>query len=124
TSYTGLLDPSRFSMHHMYSMQYTSGPSGSDMLGAYVNTMTYNFKMPMRLTLDLGYFFRPLELRTNKSNIFSNESGNFLVPRVTLDYQPSKNVLMSFQYIYVPSSSLYYSPYNPYSPFLHNSKLP
>ncbi len=102
---TGILDPSRFSMHHTYSLQYSSGSRESNMLGAYINTMTYNFNLPMQLTLDIGYFHQPQALLRSGKQLSGQGNGSFVAPRVQLDYQPSKNVLMSLQYLYVPCSN-------------------
>ncbi len=109
--FSSLLDPSRFNMRHMYMMQYSTGTYGSDMLGAYINSMSYDFKIPMRLTLDLGYFHRPMDLMKDDRKWSSQSSSSFLVPRVKLDYQASKNVFMSIQYMHLPTG------YNPYSPY-------
>jgi hypothetical protein len=45
----GLLDPSRFHMSHAYVAQFISNGTKSDMTGAYINTITYDFKIPLRM---------------------------------------------------------------------------
>jgi len=93
---TGLLDPSRFSMSHSYSMSYMTNGGQSDMLGLYLNHIRYQFAVPLTLQIDWGYAIRPLDIRHPDPNV---KSGNLTLPRIALQYQPTKNTFISFEYL-------------------------
>ena len=107
---SGLLDASRFSMSHSYSMSYMSNGSQSDMLGLYLNHIKYQFSIPLSLQVDWGYAIHPLEMNNPNPNV---KAGNLTLPRVSLQYRPTQNMLLSFEYLDLRGlgSQRSYSPY-------------
>lgn len=113
----GLLDPSRFSMHQSYSMNYWSSGNNSDMTGLYLNRLQYDFRIPLTLQVDIGVFHRPLALINNESSAPGTENQTMTIPRVGLTYQPTKNLFMAFEYYNIPAGySSGFGP-DPFSPF-------
>jgi hypothetical protein len=92
----GLLDPSRFNISHSYSMSYISSGFQSDLLGMYLNHIRYQFSVPLSLQVDWGYVIRPLDANNPDPNV---KAGNFALPRIALQYQPTKNMFISFEYL-------------------------
>lgn len=101
------LNPSRFSMRQSYSMNFASGSYGSTSAGLYLNTVSYRLADPLTLSADVG-FHTPLYSSgafargglSGKSGIQDPSQGSSLVlPRVGLEYRPSKNTTLSLQLI-------------------------
>ncbi len=95
-----LLNPNRFSMHQSYSVNFASGSLGTSSAGLYLNTLSYKLADPLTLSADVG-FFTPLYSSTggfNRGGIQDPRLGSSLVlPRVGLEYKPSKNTTLSLQ---------------------------
>ena len=97
-----LLDPSRFTMRQQSVFSYSSsGMSGSNLMGMYINTMEYRFNMPLTMRLKVAY-------QNNMGSLFGKTSftggqpgvdtGRMFVPSFDLVYQPWKNTSISFHY--------------------------
>lgn len=93
------LNPNRFSMKQSYSMNFASGSFGSSSAGLYLNTLSYKLADPLTLSADVG-FHTPLY----SSGAFARGAGqrnagfqdprlgsSLVLPRVGLDYKPTKN---------------------------------
>lgn len=115
---SSLLDPSRFSMHQSYSMSFISSGNSSDMTGLYLNRLQYDFKVPVTLQVDIGFFHKPMALAGNSETLPGQKNSLLTIPRVGLIYQPSKNFAMSFEYVNQPAG--YGSAVMPYSLFSDN----
>lgn len=59
TTFNSLIDPSRISMHHMYSFTYFTGSGKDGTLGIYTNTMNYRLSDPLSLNINLGLAHQP-----------------------------------------------------------------
>ncbi len=92
------LDPSRFSMHHSYSMSYASIGGKGFTQGLYLNTMTYRFAFPLTVSLQLGIANNPLQ-SANTASILQN---GFFVSGAQVRYQPSKNTILEFNFRQTP----------------------
>jgi hypothetical protein len=101
------LNPNRFSMSQSYSMNFASGSYGSTSAGLYLNTLSYKLADPLTLSADVG-FHTPLYSSgafargglSGKSGFQDPSQGSSLVlPRVGLEYRPSKNTTLSLQLI-------------------------
>ena len=101
------LNPNRFSMRQSYSMNFASGSYGSTSAGLYLNTLSYKLADPLTLSADVG-FHTPLYSSgafargglSGKTGIQDPSLGSSLVlPRVGLEYRPSKNTTLSLQLI-------------------------
>ena len=97
-----LLDPDRFSMKQQTIMSYSSSNmTGGNLLGMYVNTMEYRFKMPLTMRLKVAYQNNMGALIGNRSNTgqrLDMDMGNVFVPAFDIVYQPWKNTTLSFIY--------------------------
>ena len=98
-----LLDPSRFSMHQSYSMNYMSNGQNSDMTGLYLNRLQYDFQVPVTLQVDVGFFHKPMSMAGNMGPAPGEKNALLTIPRVGLLYQPSKNFSMAFEYFNIPA---------------------
>jgi hypothetical protein len=54
-----LLDPSRLTMNHSYSLSYFSGPGGGQSVGMYMNSIGYQIAKPLYIQFDLGIMHNP-----------------------------------------------------------------
>jgi hypothetical protein len=118
------LNPNRFSMHQSYSMSFASGSFGSSSAGLYLNTLSYRLADPLVLSADVG-FYTPLYNSTgsfSRGGFQDPRLGSSLVlPRVGLEYKPTKNTTMSLQLLngqdaYKAYGSSFYDPFvNPWS---------
>lgn len=106
------LNPNRFSMRQSYSMNFASGSFGSTSAGLYLNTVSYRLADPLTLSADVG-FHTPLYSSgafargglSGKSGIQDPRLGSSLVlPRVGLEYRPSKNTTLSLQLLNGPDA--------------------
>ena len=101
------LNPNRFSMRQSYSMNFASGSYGSTSAGLYLNTLSYKLADPLILSADIG-FHTPLYSSgafargglSGKSGIQDpSQASSLVLPRVGLEYRPSKNTTLSLQLI-------------------------
>ncbi|MEO6096184.1 MAG: hypothetical protein ABIW76_10970 [Fibrobacteria bacterium] len=95
-----LANPNRFSMRQSYSVNFASGSFGSQSAGLYLNTLSYKLADPLTLSADVG-FYSPLYSSTgsfSKAGFQDPRMGSSLVlPRIGLEYKPSKNTTLSLQ---------------------------
>jgi len=99
-----LLNPSKFSMSHSYTMSYSSSGGKGTMMGLYMNSMNYRFSQPLSVTVHVGYLHQPFgkadsRLRTSNSAVLSG---------LELTYRPSQNFFLKIEYGTTPFG---YSPY-------------
>ena len=99
-----LLDPSRFTMKHSYTMSYGSGGgmgSGSAM-GMYINTMEYRFNAPVIMRLKVAYQTGSSNLFGGNGSAYNNMSygngGQMYIPSFDIVYQPFKNTTVGIHY--------------------------
>jgi hypothetical protein len=104
------IDPSRFSMQHSYSMSYASMAGHGFTQGLYLNTMTYQFAMPLTVSLQLGMAHNPFE-STNTPSMLQN---GIFVSGAQVRYQPTKNTVFQFNFQQRPyqNSAGYYGMYD------------
>ena len=87
-----LLDASRITWSHSYSVCFFSGGNTSGSLGALNSTMFYEISPKLSLTINLGMLH-------NSGALWGNgDHSATLLPGFRLDYQPSENVHMSVSY--------------------------
>ncbi|MBF0429861.1 MAG: hypothetical protein HQK83_01170 [Fibrobacteria bacterium] len=97
-----LLDPSRFNMSQSYSTTMSYGGGSSHSYGMYLNTISYQLFNPLVLSVDLGLytpFFSTGSYSQSSAWSQQNKLANFVLPRVSLDYKPTKNTHISLHYI-------------------------
>ena len=98
-----LLDLSRITWSHSYSVAFFSGGGSSGSAGLWNTTMNYDISSRLHLAVNLGVLHSPGALWGN-----GDSNADFL-PGFRLDYQPSKNVLMSISFQKVVGYSPYYN---------------
>ena len=98
------LNPNRFSMHQSYSVNFASGSMGSSSAGLYLNTLSYKLADPLTLSADVG-FYTPLYSSVGSAGSFARGiqdprlGSSLVLPRVGLEYKPSKNTTLSLQLV-------------------------
>jgi hypothetical protein len=109
---SGLLDPSKFSMTHSYTLSYLGIGGRGYNQGLYLNTMTYRFSDPLWAQVAVGYLHQPL----GGPGVYGNRLNNkVFIERATVHYQPLKNTLLRIDYRampYNPYANPYYDPYS------------
>ena len=95
---SALLDPSKFSMHHSFSMSYFTMGGTDMMLNTYVNTLNYSFSENLFLTTRLGIMASPYN-NLPGDNALAN--GQFF-GGAELKYLPTENTVISLKFESVP----------------------
>jgi len=100
-----LLDPSRFSMSHSYSLNFGSVGPYSTNHGLYTNTMRYQFSDALRAKVSIGFLHQPFQGQN------SLEIGNKLfVQQAMMQYKPSDKFTVTVDYQAYPAPMM--NPYN------------
>jgi hypothetical protein len=94
----GFLDPSRFEMHHSFSMSYVSFGGGGMMVNTYMNTLDYRFSDKLFLTTNLGIMNSPYNSLAGKSALNQTQ----LFGGAQLTYLPTKNTIISIRFDSTP----------------------
>ncbi|MBN1999040.1 hypothetical protein JW935_15885 [candidate division KSB1 bacterium] len=95
------LDPSRLHIDQSYSVGYMSAGGKGFTQGVYLNTMTYDFKAPLKVALQWGIAHQPTFGMNDTTPMMNN--GPF-VSGALLQYKPLKNVSIELNYQAVPYS--------------------
>ena len=109
-----LLEPSRFSMQHSYSIAYSSVNGYGQTIGLYMNSMKYSFANSLNLNVTIGWVHRPSSV-FSRNNRGVTDYGRIL-PNVQLLYQPSDKFRFEINYESIPGVYSN-SKYNAYTPF-------
>jgi hypothetical protein len=96
-----LLDPSKFSMTHSYSISFLSMGNQAFNEGLYLNTMRYRISDPLSAQVQIGYLHQPLGAWGNSENT----NGVLFVRSATFKYQPSDGLVVRFDYAAMPSTA-------------------
>ncbi len=101
-----------FHMNHSYSMSYMTMGGRGMAVGMYTNSMFYRISDPLDVRLDVSMAHTPHNSFNNNLNDFSG----VFISRAEVNYQPSENFRVQFQYRQVPYGIYGYgSPfYNPW----------
>lgn len=97
------LDPSRVSMQHSYSMGFSSFGGNNYSQGMYLNTLKYQFSIPLTVSVQWGIANQMLP-GLNASPMMSD--GPFLSGAQVL-YKPTKNTVLRLEYQQIPNSYRY-----------------
>ncbi|GAB4181223.1 MAG: hypothetical protein Kow00108_17850 [Calditrichia bacterium] len=107
----------QFNMQHQISTGFTMGGGSSILTNAYINSMMFEFGIPLKVQLDLGIISYPYI-----SNDKLGNPGNQFVGNLKMEYKPFKNMMIGIQLYKGPT--LYYPyemhPYSPASYFFEN----
>jgi len=107
------IDPSKLKFDHSYSLFFSSfGGDQSITQGLYLNTISYQFSIPLSMKLQWGFSHQPFGGGMMNSNLGSQ----IFLSGAELKYQPTQNMVMKLQFYQVPSGYYRMSPYSyPYS---------
>jgi len=100
-----LLDPSRFSMSHSYSLSFGRIGSYSMNTGLYLNTMNYKISNALTTQVRIGFVHQPFG---GNNNLYKVGSKVF-VQRAMMQYKPSDKFSVTVDYQAFPSPMM-----NPY----------
>jgi len=92
----GLLDPERFHMSQSYAMSFFSDGKHSNSAGMYLNTMTYQFSMPISMRLQVGYMHDPSVLFGGPGDALGG--GQLFIPNFDVVVRPTKYMTIQFHY--------------------------
>jgi len=106
-----LMNNSRFSMSHSYSLSVFSLGNQTMNQGLYLNTMSYRISDPLFMQVRVGYLHQPL----GGMEVNPGVNGKLFLQSALLQYKPSDNMTLTIDYQQIPSS--FYSRYSPYSTY-------
>ena len=103
------LDPPRVSMQHAYQMGYSSFGGQNFSQGMYLNTLSYEFSIPLSVSVQWGIANQLLP-GLNTSPMMND--GPF-ISGAQISYKPSKNTVIHLEYRQLPNGygPMYGSPY-------------
>ena len=104
-----LLDPSRLTMNHSYSLSYFSGPAGGQSVGMYMNSIGYQLAKPLYVQFDLGIMHDPGALVGAQGAT----SGARILPNFMLRYNPSPKFNLIVDVRTMPMYNMAYPGYIP-----------
>ncbi len=104
------LDASRLKIHHSYQMNFMSLGGQGVSQALYLNTMVYDFKIPLQVAVQWGIAHQPFG---NSHAASLLQDGPFL-SAAQISYQPSKNLHFQLNYQQVPYR------YHPYGSYYRN----
>jgi hypothetical protein len=116
----GFINPKNFSITHSFNMSVETGGNTSVSLASYTATMNYKILKNMNLSADVTMQYSPYaSIGSNNPAInkdFQSSLNGINLSRVSLDYQPTKNMYISISYINHKNSLYGYDNYynNPY----------
>jgi hypothetical protein len=102
------LDPSRMTMQHSYQMSFMNAGGHGFSQGLYLNTISYQFTLPITMSVQWGIANQPFGNIANNSALLKN--GPFL-SAAQFRYQPKPNMVLQIDYRHMPYS---YDPYGYY----------
>ncbi|MEG8945750.1 hypothetical protein [Rosettibacter firmus] len=103
-----------FKMNHTFDISYqTFGAAGSLALTTYTNSMFYRINDKLNIQADISLVNSPFN---SFGKEFSNKINGLYLSRAQINYKPTENMSITFQYRNIPS---YYYPYNYYSNFYY-----
>lgn len=93
----GLLDFSKLSMRHSYSLSYSSFGGQGLSLGVYTSSLMYKFSDVLDLQTDISLMHSPYSSFGN-----ANDFGGLYLTRAQLNYRPTENMWFQLQFRQVP----------------------
>lgn len=106
---TGILglDLSKLEINHSYSMFFSTFGNNSFTQGMYLNTISYQFSMPLSMKLQWGVTHQPFGQGFQNSNI----GNQFFISGAELRFEPKENMVFKLQFRQIPAGAYYNSPY-------------
>ncbi|MFI5211529.1 MAG: hypothetical protein ACHQIH_01490 [Ignavibacteria bacterium] len=111
----GFINPKNFSLSHSFNMSVMTGGNSSVSLASYTATLSYKVLKNMNLSADVTMQYSPYaSIGSNNPAInkdFQNSLNGINLSRVSLDFQPSKNMYISINYVNLKNSPYLYDNY-------------
>lgn len=99
----GFINPKNFSFKHSFNASVITSGNSTVSLTSYTGTISYKILDNMHLSADVTMQYSPFASIGSSNlisdNDFQNSLNGIFLSRVALDYQPSKNVFISLQYV-------------------------
>lgn len=102
-----LIDFSRLTWSHSYSISFFSGGGTSGSIGLYTSSLFYEFSPSLSIDMTMNIAHNPGAFWGREVN-----SDAAFLPAANLDYHPSKHFRLSIGFATYPG--IYYHPYSPY----------
>lgn len=120
----GFINPKNFSIQHSVNLSYVNFGNSSVSLASYTATMSYKIMKNLKVSADVTMQYSPFaSLGSNNSVLnkdFQNSFNGINLSRVSLEYRPTENMYINFDYIDNSNNSyLYNNYYNSYWNFNH-----
>lgn len=96
---SGLLDFSRFDVHHSLSYSYSTSGAASRSGGLWLSSIGYRASEALRISADVGATINPM----GDGPVLS-ENGVFL-HSLNLDFRPSRNLMLHISYVNIPADA-------------------
>lgn len=109
----GFFNPANFRMSHSYSLSYSSFAGQGLALGVYTNSMFYKISDPLSMQVDISLIHSPYNTFGKQ---FQNQFSGIFINRAALNWKPSENTLINFEFRNLPSYMYLTNPYY-YHPF-------
>ncbi len=120
----GFINPKNFYLKHSVNLSYQTMGSSSVSLTSYTATLGYKVMDNMNISADVTMQYSPYaSIGSNNPAInknFQNSFNGLNLSRVSLDYQPFKNMFISVNYIN-NKNNLYWNDNNFHNNFWNNS---
>ncbi len=110
----GFFNPNNFKMNHAFDLSYTTFGGAGLAMGVYTNSMFYQFTDNLNLQADISIVNSPYN---SFDKDFSKRVNGVYLSKMQMNYKPTENMTIMFQYRNIPIG--FYSPnyYGGYSPF-------
>ncbi len=103
--FTEFLDPNKFQMSHTIGMSYSTFAGNSVALSTYTNSMAYRFSENLMVEVDASLVASPY---SSFGSEHQKSINGIYLSRAQLSYAPTKNTILSIQFIQPPPGSYYY----------------
>lgn len=111
-----IFSPAHFQMRHSYEMSVGSAGGNSYSLGAYTNTLAWQFNDKLAARADVSVAFSPF----GSSFGLDNQGPQVFLRNAEIAYRPTENTILHFQVRQSPYGS-YVSPYGYRAPYGYSS---
>lgn len=119
----GFINPKNFSISHSVNMSFMTAGSSSVSLTSYTATLNYQVLKNMNISADVTMQYSPYaSIGSNNpavNNDFQNSFNGINLSRVSLDYQPFKNMFITVDYVNLKGNP-FYNDYNNYNSYWYN----
>lgn len=114
----GFINPKNFSLTHSFNLSYQTFGSGSYSIASYTGTLSYKVLKNLNVSADITMQYSPFASISGNTPGMNNDlqkslSGVYL-SRLSLNYQPAKNMFINIEYINNKNYNWFNNYYNDY----------